>query len=198
MNPVRYGIASHPEKYLWSSHRSYIGQKTTPWIPSSEILQHFSIYDHLAVDRFQAYIMQTSDDGQHQHLYERGTRRYILGSTDFIAETLKKANRLPQAQLTLASIVTAVCASLNVSEYDIRRASRQHHLSQARGMIGLMVQEEGEDRLADVAHYCQRALSSISRSVARVGREVQQDENIQTHYQRALKKAKSIHEENHA
>ena len=189
MNPVRNTISSHPDKYLWSSHRIYTGRKHAPWIPIEEILQSFSVYEHLAIDRFQAFVLQATENKQTIHNYEHGIRRHILGSKDFIAKILTQAKALPQPQLDLETIVRAVCETLSVSEYDVRRASRQHHLSQARGMIGLLVQEEGKDRLADVALYCHRALSSISRSVARVGREIQQDEKMKHEYQRARQQA---------
>lgn len=192
MNPVRQGIATHPDKFLWSSHRVYTGKKDLAWIPKTEILQYFSVYDHLAIERFQSFMQQTT---QHDTTtFERGMKHAILGSKPFIDQILQQVNAFTPPKLDLASIVNAVCDVLDVSQYDIRRASRQHHLSQARGMIGLLVQEEGQDRLSDVAQYCQRALSSISRSVARVGKEIQQDESMKNNYQRALQQAIACHE----
>ncbi|MDQ6961092.1 MAG: transposase [Mariprofundaceae bacterium] len=192
MNPVRQGIASNPDKFLWSSHRTYTGKKELAWLPKQEVLQYFSVYDHLASERFQAFVKQATHHDPSS--FEKGIRHSILGSESFIQHTLQQAKAVSEPQLGLSHIITAVCDVLNVSAYDIRRASRQHHLSQARGMIGLIVQEEGRDRLSDVAQHCQRALSSISRSVARVGKEVQENKDLKNSYQRALQKAISYHE----
>ncbi|MFH0784056.1 MAG: transposase, partial [Pseudomonadota bacterium] len=42
LNPVRAGIVDTPERYLWSSYRSYIGQNTPPaWLKTEFILGYF-------------------------------------------------------------------------------------------------------------------------------------------------------------
>jgi REP element-mobilizing transposase RayT len=38
LNPVRAGLVSRPEEWLWSSHRAYVGLETTSWLYQDDVL----------------------------------------------------------------------------------------------------------------------------------------------------------------
>lgn len=42
LNPVRAGLVSSPERYVWSSHNAYLGNEKNEWLTTHQALSCFS------------------------------------------------------------------------------------------------------------------------------------------------------------
>jgi len=111
LNPVRAGIVSKPEQYLWSSYQYYVGKKKPEWLTVDFILNYFGGKTTIAQKRYSEFVNALVDKEYDSPLKDT-VASTILGGLDFINEIKdkylsdKKADRnLPAlTELTKASI----------------------------------------------------------------------------------------------
>jgi putative transposase len=56
LNPVRAGLASRPEDWLWSAHAELCGRSTKRLVSAGELLGHFAPDDDTALLRYRQFI----------------------------------------------------------------------------------------------------------------------------------------------
>jgi putative transposase len=86
MNPVRAGIVSKPEEYIWSSHREYMNlRKPSDWMVTSFTLMLFSDFVETARYKYLEFINDPVNKPiQNPLINEHGKYLPILGSKEFI------------------------------------------------------------------------------------------------------------------
>lgn len=84
LNPVRAGMAIIPEKFNWSSYRSYIGKrKKHDWLKVDFILSYFDKDNLRARKRYQEFVNAKVNIKSESPL-EKTVASTLLGSDDFI------------------------------------------------------------------------------------------------------------------
>jgi putative transposase len=73
LNPVRAGITEHPEDYVWSSHRAYLGRESLAWLETGSILSQFSINAIDARVQFATFVDKRMKDGRREVKRVRGS-----------------------------------------------------------------------------------------------------------------------------
>jgi REP element-mobilizing transposase RayT len=88
LNPVKAGLASHPEDYPWSSYRAYVSpdiERLPPRLETSMLLGQFAHDQATARRQFEAFVLEgLQQEGSFPK--ENVVARAILGSQDFVDE----------------------------------------------------------------------------------------------------------------
>jgi hypothetical protein len=86
LNPVRAGIVDTPEKYLWSSYRSYIGQNPPPaWLKTEFILGYFGGKTAAAKNEYRQFVKEGQKSEYDSPLLAT-VASTLLGSPDFVRD----------------------------------------------------------------------------------------------------------------
>ena len=85
LNPVRAGMVLRPEEYLWSSCRSYLGMKISPWLHTELILGYFGKDVVTAIKGYKAFI-EDMIDKKYESPLDNAVASAILGTEGFIED----------------------------------------------------------------------------------------------------------------
>jgi putative transposase len=84
LNPVRAGIVSSPESYIWSSYRDYLGiRHPSTWLKTEFLLSSFGETIEAARIRYSDFVALSSNQPSRSP-FEEMKNSYILGTDDFI------------------------------------------------------------------------------------------------------------------
>ncbi len=86
LNPVRVGIVSHPEEFVWSSYRDYTTKRSTPpWLKTDFILGYFAAKPVESREKYRAFVedmLGKKSESPFKGIFGSS----ILGGPDFIEE----------------------------------------------------------------------------------------------------------------
>jgi hypothetical protein len=86
LNPVRAGMVSRPEEYVWSSYSSYIGKGLAPgWLKTGFIHGYFDVNATNARKKYRAFV-EDMIGKEYESPLKATCASSILGSPDFIEE----------------------------------------------------------------------------------------------------------------
>lgn len=168
LNSVRSGIVKDPIDYPWSSHRSYLATKCEKWLDRDAILAQFSNRREMAKKLYCEFVMAALSDGYRGDLYNLKEQQ-VLGDDDFLASLPlgESANLIHQSRiLSIDVILKVICEEMGVSQNLIKKRSRAHRPSLARGLICLYAVERGH-LLGHVANFLNRDITSMSHACSR-------------------------------
>jgi hypothetical protein len=90
LNPVRAGLVSIPEDYLWSSYQYFISRKKPPpWLILDIVLSFFSNKKSIARKRYREFVSALVEQEYESPLKDVFAST-ILGSLDFVKDIQKK------------------------------------------------------------------------------------------------------------
>lgn len=168
LNPVRANIVESPNDYRWSSHHAYVGRLKPPWITTDFILDCFGSTVGAARE---AYLRFVGVDAPLSSLKDLGqlsrispSDEQLIGDDDWKSEVLCKYTSIRPA-MRLDDLVGQICKRYQVTEAQLRSASRRRLYSAIRAEIALAAVDEGIATLSEVARRFGRAHSGLSRSV---------------------------------
>jgi len=92
----------------------------------------------------------------------------VLGDDNFAEEALKKAEQLEKKTLTMDEIIEKVTRVYGMTEEELAARGNSRRTSEARGLIALLVRENGGLSLRDFAIRMNRDASSLSHAAERV------------------------------
>ena len=88
LNPVRAGLVSLPEDYIWSSYRAYIGYKRDILADTDTLLEYFNANDReMAQQEYKKFVESaiSSDFMKKDWLKDNLKRQRFLGSPEFVS-----------------------------------------------------------------------------------------------------------------
>ena len=132
LNPIRAGIVTDPEKYRWSSHRSYLDMnKENKLINPDVILSMFSSERGEAVKRYRIFVNEGIGE---QNLLKDVVGQVILGRDVFIKEVKGRINidiSTPEISnikeiksVTPEDIFMIVSKEFNITDEEIKKRRR--------------------------------------------------------------------------
>ena len=164
LNPVRAGMVEDPRDYAWSGHRAYLGEETLPWLETDWVLSQFAKRLKTCRQRYEAFVNAGKEEGYRQEFHHGSEDGRVLADDRFLERVLGQREK-PSPKVSLDDIVAYVSAEYGVSDEELRGASRNRAVSEARAVIGWLSRRLGAGSIQDMANYFQRASSTFSRHI---------------------------------
>lgn len=164
LNPVRAMMVASPLDYPWSSHHTYLGMRTEPWVTTEFALSMFHSHPPQAVTAYQHFVHTESapHDSPLQQVNANDSR--ILGSDAFAAALLGQAWR-PRSHKTLNALIDEACQRFSIHRSALTSTSRHRTLTRARAWVAHQALVLHVTSLAQVAHAFGRTESGLRQSV---------------------------------
>jgi REP element-mobilizing transposase RayT len=168
LNPVRCGMVRDPLEYPWSSHRAYLGQESLPWLTTDWVLGQLSEKRSEAQQRYSAFVQDGLGEGYRKDLHQGNIDRRVLVDDCFLERVADSVATLPYQLLDLADIVACVCRNYGVEVAELKSASQQRHISEARAMIAWLARALSGATLTDVGMEINRDVGTMSSALRRL------------------------------
>jgi putative transposase len=200
LNPLRARIVEDTaalREYPFTGHSALMGRVARPWQATQYVLGFFGRSVSEARRNLQQHVVQWSSKGRCHELtggglvrsaggwralkeaYRDRVRRVgderLLGSSEFVASTLKQAGehyerrmRLQSAGIGLEELIGGVCRYFGIAEKELTRPTRRTAIAKVRGLIGLMATRELSIPGSVVARRFKQDRSAVSRAAQRV------------------------------
>ena len=167
LNPVRGGLVADPAAYRWSSHRSYLGLESRPWLVTQRALAMLSSNGQEAKEVYRDYVaegMRLPVSSPIAEAHRTDTR--VLGDEGFVRRLPGLASGGP-VRVTLDDLITQTCTEFGIDPADLAAPSRKRALNVVRATI---LQRALEGRVAtcsDVARRFGRTTAALCQLASR-------------------------------
>jgi len=186
-NPVRVGLASRLEDYIWSSHTGFLSvAKRWDWLYKEFI---FSLLSKRKKEWMKAYchFVSLEDDEGITTVLEGNKWPSLLGPKSFVDWVkgryyeMKTDEDIPQAK-DLAPvpelIIEAVCDYYQINRKDLYK-SKRGEFNEARNVAVFLMRRLRYDSLKEIGSYFQMLkYSSVSSSIERMKKQLSEDRNL--------------------
>ena len=166
LNPVRSGLVSSPEQYLWSSHRAYLGAQNVKWVTTRGVLSCFAGSAAVARERYREFM----DQNQCWHPYENEdcTEDEAMSLTSGELSMWSRRDRTEEdIDISLGELVTVYCSMYDLNPAVLMGSGRQRQAARVRAVISHQAITSGKCTLKDLAQYFGRPPEVISRGIKR-------------------------------
>ena len=177
LNPVRAGLVKRPDDFRWSGHLGYLGHVTQEWLTTDWVLRGFSKQRKRALQKYQDYILEGIGEERRVEFHQGNREGRLLGDDVFlesIIPQLKDAPKLPFPSIELGVLSVLLSEHFGIPLSQLKSAGRTRNEARIRILIALFYTEGGET-LQEVAEYFQRDISTLSRQVNRLLKQMQND-----------------------
>ena len=93
LNPVRAGMVSQPQDYLWSSHAHYIGQRVDRWITPHSLIWTLGNTPFAREAAYAEMVHAGLTEDQQRALTQSALSGWALGETTFVEHLQKQTDR---------------------------------------------------------------------------------------------------------
>ncbi len=167
LNPVRAGLVLQPEEYRWSSHNAYLGNAKLVWLDPSVLLSSCADCPVEAISNFHSYVCAGINVPE-EFDFKRGMHEGIFGDDDF-AKAIKEKEKNPiKPQLSIPELVQAACERYQIDIITLKKPGKHRQAASVRAILSLLVCEESNATLEELAALLDRDASSLSKQVARL------------------------------
>ena len=145
LNPVRSKIVSDPDKYRWSSHRSYLENDGKKWIAVDEVLPRWGKRRAQAVVGYRRFVQDGLKEGHRDDLYAVVDQRY-LGDEEFVDRVeQREADREepPTVEIRWAEIRDRVCKRFGLPAAAVLHRGRAREMVRVRRVMAWAGREVG-------------------------------------------------------
>ena len=199
LNPIRAGVVKEMaalERFRWCGHGVIMGKRKQDWQDSSFILSLFHENRSAAKKLYNSFVEKGIALGKRPDLVGGGLIRSagvwidvqdlrtsrerfssderILGSSDFAASILKKANEdygkrigAETKQFNLEKIITAVCKHFDLKPNHVDSPSKKPHITRARAIISSIAFDILRLKGVDIARRLNLTPTAISKLSAK-------------------------------
>ena len=179
LNPVRAGMAEHPEEYSWSSYQDYIGRRKSPdWLQRGLVLGYFGSRISTAEINYRKYVEAAIGRSMKSPL-DAVVFSTFLGSDDFV-ESMKKHIDLKGSEddreLPLAR---AIAPKLSLEDLERLVESSSEGDARLKRRIKLYLsQRHSGRRLKEIGRHYGIKESGVSQAVRRLEIQLAEDKAI--------------------
>ena len=93
LNPVRAGMVSLPQEYLWSSHAHYIGQRADRWITPHSLMWTLGNTPFAREAAYAELVHAGLTEDQQRALTQSALSGWALGESSFVTDLQKQTER---------------------------------------------------------------------------------------------------------
>ena len=203
LNPFRAGIVEDVatlKTYPFTGHSALMGKRLCPWQDTEYVLALFGRSVSEARKNLEEHVCKCSARGRCSALtggglirsaggwhavkeaYREGIRitsdERILGSSDFVETTLKRAGeaydrrmRIKSAGMDLSAVIAAVCGHVKITEKELGSTSKRLEIARARALVSYIATRELAISGSEVACRLKVDRSAVSRAARRVAND---------------------------
>lgn len=180
-NPVSGGLVAHPADYRWSSHRTYLGTVSQPWVDTKPVLGALDDREHQALHAYRNLVEGCDSDDAPVAVDDAD-----LGSAGPLSD-----RPIPRA---LFSVTRAVCVEYALSETALESAGPgNHRLSEARFVAAMLYRDEFGGSFATVGDMLRCSRSGISAGVQRLRSRADRNPALSERLERVRRLARHIY-----
>lgn len=196
LNPVRAKIVDDPSEYRWSSHQAYLMQQDFTWLSKEIALQIFGNSKSEAVQAFENFVhagvgLDSDID------FSSGFSEGILGDDDYIREKQEEFENTENMQgmkIDLNTLVSVVTGRYEIDGKVLRKPGTERKLAHIRALLALLARDVAGVTLQDVADFCGRDGSSMSKAASRLEAKMHSSEEIRNEIDLLSAKLRDIKE----
>ena len=174
LNPARLKRPKDPWKYLWSSQRAYLGERTAVQIDTKWVLGQFGRTSAQARRAYRKFMEEGIGQGHVERYYEVVDQRF-LGDEEFIEKVDKRAQgREVEAggpKVPFGRLLEAVAKEHGVGARELTGPGRRRQWVRARAMLVYLAREWSRLTSKELAARLHRDASLMSRLCARYERD---------------------------
>lgn len=203
LNPLRARVVQDVSAlgvFLFTGHSALMGKMSRPWQDTEYVLALFGKTLKEARGHLERYVTQWALKGRCPELTGGGLIRSsggwcavkeafrdgirlvsderILGSSEFVEETLKQAGeaydrkmRLQRAGVDLSGLITAGCRHFGIEHKELLSGAKDRKVAQARAVISHIATRDLSFSGSEVARRFQVDRSAVSRAVRKAGND---------------------------
>lgn len=178
-NPVRAGMVKLPDEYIWSSHSTYLGKTSVPWLTTDWVLSQFAEEKQRAVKEYREFVLAGKDERHRKEFYLGNKEGGILGDDRFAEEAFRKASRKFSHKITLAHVLKRVCKAYEIGLEELSSGSRERRITEPRSVAALLIRDLDHISLMELSIKLNRDLSGLSQAASRLDKRLQKDTELE-------------------
>ena len=177
LNPVRAGIISDPQNYLWSSHRAYMDVDEFIWVSKDHVLKKFHHDKKNAIRNYEKYVLKGI--GIESELdFKTGCANGMLGDQVFIDDVLTMVQLRENRKIELPELIAKVCDLHNITQDELCMPGKHAKQSQIRALLALLIREIDNLSLESLGQFLGRDPSGLSKLADRLEIKSSKDASI--------------------
>jgi len=163
LNPIRAKVVKDPERYLWTSHLSYLGKVKDGLIEEDLVLGQFCEKKSLARRRYRRFVLEELHSGHQEKYYEVKDQRF-LGEDSFIdrIEVEKRDREDAVYDIPIEVIAQEVSRTTRIARDRLYSLTRSREGAHGRSMVAYLARVISGYMVMDVARHFQRSPMRIS------------------------------------
>lgn len=166
LNPVRAGLVSAPENYLWGSHRAYLGTQTIKWVTTRGVLGCFGASIATSRRHYRKFMQRDSCWQPDENEVPAEGEELALSTGEL---SIQPRSVLPEKDVDkfIGDLVAAYCSEHNLNPAAVTGPGRQRDTARARAIISHQAISDGKCTLKNLAEYFGRDPDVILRGLQR-------------------------------
>jgi REP element-mobilizing transposase RayT len=177
LNPVRAHLVKHPDEYIWSGQRAYLGKEEIPWLTTEWVLSLFSSEISVARKAYDEYVLEGMHEPRRREFHFGSVECRILGDDRFADEALMKANQRLQPA-SLEKILDEVCQGYGLSRSELAAAGKSRPQAEARAVSALLVRESANCTLTELGRFMNREVAALSQAARRLSEQLTDNQTL--------------------
>ena len=179
LNPVRAKAVKDPERYLWTSHLSYLGKGKEGLVDADFVLGQFGENRSLGRRRYREFILEEVDSGHQEKFYEVKDQRY-LGDESFInrIESETKGREDVVYDIPIEVIAREVSKASGVAIDQLYSLTSVRKGAHGRSMAAYLARVLAGQMVKDIADHFRRSPMRISQSIIEFEKRLGKDESL--------------------
>lgn len=177
-NPVRAGILAHPDSYLWSSHKAYLGESAVEWLTTDFVLSQFGKHKNRTQKLYRQFIDEGIEEEYREEFHTGTSEGSILGDDVFGEKVYAQVERNWPNKLALDQFTQGVCTVYEIGQVNLCAPGKKQPAAEARAILSYFVQETAHLPLTELANFFERDVSALSRAAGRVRIRIKDDAEL--------------------
>lgn len=175
LNPVKAGLVDRPIEHPWSSHRSYLGMESVPWLETDLVLGLFSKQRSKAIEQYKAftYAGMQIEDPKHEVPEADGLYGECV-QDDYQPRRQPRESTFESAR----ELLLAVCEYQGIEPGALVGASRNRKVSRARALLAYLARDSTQITFSEVGRLTGKDPSTFSHAAEQLARQISDDPSI--------------------
>jgi REP element-mobilizing transposase RayT len=138
LNPVRAKITTSPERYRWSSHRSYLGLEKISWLTTNWALSLFSVQIDIARSSYESFVLEEMNKGDQNTDPFSLNKIEPLSNEDFFNDSIKYIDE-NFITVSIDDLLTIVCRVFELQTTDLVGKIKDQRTARAKAIVAFFV-----------------------------------------------------------
>jgi putative transposase len=188
LNPVRAKVVRDPERYLWTSHQSYLGKSKEAVVDADFVLGQFGKNRSLGRRRYWEFILEGLESGHQQKFYEVKDQRF-LGDENFVnrIDTERRNNENVVYEIPFEAIAKEVSKACRVDIERLYSLTYERQGVHGRGIAAYLARGLAGQMVKDIAEHFQKTPMRISQMIMEVENKLREDDSFRKLVERMKK-----------